>query len=272
MKIIDVIHVGRYTVPERNRQTLYKPWIAFQNRGFEQINLYSETGELIFDGTEQQPFIMFGIVNSLLEFKAGEDRENWVVMLGDLDSFKMAEKPRSVVMTYDQTELILPMIIPIKSERREYWRGKFMFLTDLWKEPIPFNKFRVECGVVEILFQLLNEINPSVDETRSPEGRLKRLIDDDRPSRYNLSELSEKCGYSNDYLRLLFQKRYQISPMTYRRKQRMAYAMELITSSHYSVKEIATKTGFRHESHFCTAFKEEFAQTPFQAIRSYRQG
>jgi AraC-like DNA-binding protein len=103
-----------------------------------------------------------------------------------------------------------------------------------------------------------------------PAARLKQLIDADSGHQFNLSELSGRCGYSSDHLRLLFQEQYHTSPLAYRQRQRQIRIMDLIINTDLPLKAIAEKSGFPHLTHFCTAFKKEFGLTPARAVKKHR--
>ena len=67
-------------------------------------------------------------------------------------------------------------------------------------------------------------------------------------------------------------REYRVSPLAYRRQRRMAQAMELISATGLSVKEIARRLGFHHTPAFTTAFAELFGRSPKEAIRAFRLG
>lgn len=234
------------------------------------MRFYTPSGKLFFKWSGEQPFLFLGAKGTVLDFKAGDKRKNYVIYLKDQNFFKLAKDPGKVEFSYDGNNLLLPAMAFIEESWVNEWERRFQTVLDIWLQPIPINRFRVECGVLGLLYHILNEMNPGVDSLLRPEWKLKDLIDKDRSSRHNISELSEKCGYSSDYLRILFQKSFGISPVAYRQKQRMNYAMSLIISSDLTVRDISYDTGFRHETHFCTAFKSEYKITPFEAIKKHR--
>ncbi|MBN2300885.1 MAG: helix-turn-helix domain-containing protein [Lentisphaerae bacterium] len=264
--------LGKYTFPQSNRQILTEPCIGFFQKGFDSIKLLSPSGQMIYEQSANEPFLMLGYKGCQIDFKANKDRENWVIMLEPNALFQKTDDVQLVKFHYENTWLTLPIITVLEKDRVESCRRKFQAMHDAWQTPLPINQFRVECGIVETIHHILNTATLSKANRYAPEQVLKNLIDEDRSSSYNLSELSKQCGYSSDYLRILFHKRYNVSPVDYRQRQRMTHAMNLITSTDLSVQAIARRIGFRHDTHFCTTFKKRFGLTPLQAIKTFRHG
>lgn len=272
MELVKIVHIGRYQMVETLKQRLARSWIALVVEGYDQLKLFSPKGKLLFEWNGLEPFLLLGYEGLVLDFVANEERDNWVVMCEQLDFFKPDENGYKVSFDYDGFPIVLPIVIPVAKETVYEWRRRFLKLQELWEQPIPVNRCCMEMGVIDILFHAISATSIIRTDKLAPEEKLKDLIDQDRSVRYNLAELSEQCGYSSDYLRLLFNKRYHISPAAYRNKQRMTYAMDLLTSTPLSVKDVARKTGFQYDAHFCTAFKKEFDMTPVQAIKKFRMG
>ena len=86
---------------------------------------------------------------------------------------------------------------------------------------------------------------------------------------FSISELSKKCAYSTDHLRVLFKNNYDISPQEYRIRRIMAYAMELICKSNLMVSDIADKCGFKYLSHFSSLFKKIHGISPATALKTF---
>ena len=57
----------------------------------------------------------------------------------------------------------------------------------------------------------------------------------------------------------------------YQKKQKLAYAAQLLANSDYQITQIAEILGFDSLSHFLRIFKEEYRMTP-KEYRKFRQG
>ncbi|EGA71663.1 3-methyladenine DNA glycosylase [Vibrio sinaloensis DSM 21326] len=80
----------------------------------------------------------------------------------------------------------------------------------------------------------------------------------------SLSELSERLGISDRYLRQLFQTHLGMAPKQYALYQQLMFAKHLLHSSSMPVTEIAFASGFNSVRRFNDAFKQVLKLTPSQ--------
>jgi AraC-like DNA-binding protein len=165
--------------------------------------------------------------------------------------------------------ITLPLALEIPEESIPGWQNEMKMIQTRLNDPLPSNSFLAKLGVLKIIRTMLEQ-TPQNHLGENPAGKLKRLIDEDTKFKKTISELSEKCGYCRDHLRIIFQKEFKISPNAYRNQKRLAKVMELISNSSLSIKEIAEKTGFDHSSHLCMEFKKHFGITPGKGVKKFR--
>ena len=84
----------------------------------------------------------------------------------------------------------------------------------------------------------------------------------------NAESLSTLCNISYDYLRILFQKFYGLSPIKYINKLKLNRAKELLSSGLYSVSESAYLSGFADVSHFSRFFKQNVGVSPINYVEN----
>lgn len=77
-----------------------------------------------------------------------------------------------------------------------------------------------------------------------------------------VSDLSDMCGISENYLRRIFNNVYGISPIKYINNLKINYAKDLIASGAYSVTEVCEMSGYADISYFSRLFKKKFAIPP----------
>ena len=82
----------------------------------------------------------------------------------------------------------------------------------------------------------------------------------------NAKQLAKIAGYSYDYFRKLFEQNMGVSVKDYLTQKRVAVAINMLKSKKYTVKEVAFNCGFKSSSHFCTVFKGETGETPYQTM------
>ncbi len=206
--------------------------------------------------------------NTEIDFEYNHKRENWVVVL-DIELFSDKQNPVNVIYKSDGKDIVLPGVLQVAPEHVSGWEGEFVRMKDAFNAGTPTDILRCEVGVYNILRYFL-DCRPDMYYATAA-AHLRWLIDNDTEVDSSLEELSIKCGYSPDHLRVLFEKQYNQTPLEYRNRKRMTKAMDLIGNSSLRIKEIAMHLGFHHVSHFSAMFKNHYNFTPTHAIQRFRK-
>ena len=83
-----------------------------------------------------------------------------------------------------------------------------------------------------------------------------------------LTDLSDVCGLTPNYITELFTRELKMSPMRYIRSQKLEYARILLADHSRSVAQIAEHLSFPGHSNFTEQFRRQYGVTPSQ----YRKG
>ena len=81
-----------------------------------------------------------------------------------------------------------------------------------------------------------------------------------------LSALAQLCGFSEPYLRKLFNIAFSVSPSNYIRNMRINYAKELLCTGEYSITSVAALAGFNSVVYFSREFKKATGVPPNKYI------
>lgn len=212
-------------------------------------------------------FLIVIPAGSRIHAQCNQNRCNWVIRIQS-NTIRAGESPGEIEVFCGETWVKLNAITPVADEYVAGWEGEFVRMHQAFCQPTPLQQFRVRVGVMGILRYIIDR---SPDTLRmTPAGKLKNLLDEGLAYTKTLQQLSQKCGYSADHLRILFKKEFGVTPLEYHNRTRMTRALSLIDNSDLRIKEIAEKSGFAQVSHFCTMFKQTFAMTPTQAIKALR--
>lgn len=92
--------------------------------------------------------------------------------------------------------------------------------------------------------------------------RALRMMDALALEDMSVSQLAEKLGMGERWLRGLFQKELGVSPQTLMNQKRLDAARRLLDQSSLSITEIAMSSGFQSIRRFNDAFKKRFHKTP----------
>ncbi|OAR41704.1 DNA-3-methyladenine glycosylase 2 family protein [Vibrio parahaemolyticus] len=93
------------------------------------------------------------------------------------------------------------------------------------------------------------------------------LIDRGELHHHSVSELAERVGISDRYLRMLFEQYLGMSPKQYAQYQQLMFAKQLLHSSSMSVTEVGFAAGFNSTRRFNDAFQKFLKLTPSQVRR-----
>ena len=127
----------------------------------------------------------------------------------------------------------------------------------------------VDNGDVRIVLEKLNsklsKSRPAVTESVTDKpgfNSLVKYVDENFTEKITLSSLSEKFGFSRNYICALFQKYYNQSLSMYLTDKRMKYAGELMNDRTLLIKQIGVMAGYTDYYHFFKVFKNYYGVSP----------
>jgi AraC-like DNA-binding protein len=119
-------------------------------------------------------------------------------------------------------------------------------------------KYYLTAGMNENIRLILgNDVNTDKDTDAAVKYILGNL-----DAEVTLEDIASQISVSISTLRRKFKKHFGIAPMNFLIKKRMAKAYELLTTTNYTVGDVAFFVGYSDHSAFTTAFKSEFKVTP----------
>jgi len=108
-------------------------------------------------------------------------------------------------------------------------------------------------------------VQQSLDTKMSKEcGAAKRYIDTNYMENITLDLLAELTHMNKFYLVHSFTKYTGLSPINYLTQRRIQIAMELLSSTDYSIAQVASYVGFSSQSYFSQVFRKALGITPVQ--------
>ena len=93
---------------------------------------------------------------------------------------------------------------------------------------------------------------------------VKKYIDQHYSRDISLDNLGEMAYINKYYLVHEFKKEYETTPIEYLVNKRIEVSKELLTTTDYSMEEIASVVGFNSQSYFNQTFKKKTNMTPSQ--------
>ena len=260
MEALKFFHSGFFNKKEHYIQKVRHVFLIFCFNGLE----YFKVGS--FEPKNTTPFCYLFFPGDEFEFKFNEKRENWVAQFDSPGIKYISDK--QFRFSYGSENIVLPRYIEIMPKDLLRWRNKFEVLTASFMNPVPYERMLIQLYLMDIFKYYIKVVQKK--RQSNPAAKLKELIDDPGNMGFALGELSEKCAYSTDHLRVLFKNNYGVSPKEYQIRRIMAYAMELICGSSLMVSDVAEKCGFQDLSHFSKLFKKVHGLSPRDALKRFR--
>lgn len=93
-------------------------------------------------------------------------------------------------------------------------------------------------------------------------GQIKQYLDSNYADNINLDTLAAMTHMNKYYLVHAFTRYTGLSPISYLNAKRLESSRELLTSTDYSILQIATSVGFSSQSYFSQVFRKEMDMTP----------
>ena len=143
-------------------------------------------------------------------------------------------------------------------------------ILDLSKRAHQINNLRIQSLLIDVLVHQIEGLYAENDKKELILNKnhydkivmAKSTIDKDLSKNYTISELAKYVGTNEQYLKKYFKQHYGKTVMGYITEKKMEHAKELMMTGNYRVADVARLTGYKHSTHFTTAFKKYFGFIP----------
>lgn len=99
--------------------------------------------------------------------------------------------------------------------------------------------------------------------------KARRYIEENYHDKITLNSLADSCNITKYYLSHQFTELYGKSPIAYLTEVRISAAKDLLTTTSYSIEEIAGSTGFSSSSYFSQTFQKICHVSPQQYRKAH---
>ncbi|OQA79244.1 MAG: HTH-type transcriptional activator Btr [Lentisphaerae bacterium ADurb.Bin242] len=119
---------------------------------------------------------------------------------------------------------------------------------------------------LRLLLSLLYLRGDSVNHALVSSTKIDRMIQQMRDYYYRhdlaIGELAREAGYSPRFIQTVFRKAVGTTPKEYLIRIRLEEAVKFLSEDKYSIKEIASLSGFRCPHYFTNSFRKHFGCSP----------
>ena len=169
----------------------------------------------------------------------------------------------------------LPVVTPLSSELFFYHKTVFNSFVQFFKNRLNKQKGRtnefysthlkIQSMLSMIIGNLINELDTELLNPESAEIRLMpaiEFINSSYKKGITLRELASLCFLSENYFHQLFKNAFGTTPNNYILQLRMNEAINLLTNTSMTVKEIAREIGYYDVAYFTRTFSKYFEISP----------
>jgi len=122
-------------------------------------------------------------------------------------------------------------------------------------------------GIVNYLVGMMYSLERNIELSKNQQqvdmiNRARLRIRESLESSITIQQVAEELGVSYSNFRKLFKEFTGLSPSTYQQDLRLQRAKELLTTTDYSIKEIAYRLNFESPDYFSSKFKAKMGCKP----------
>ena len=126
---------------------------------------------------------------------------------------------------------------------------------------------QVMAGIVNHLIGMMYSLERNIELGKNQiqvdmVNKARMLIRESLESDLSIQQIAEDLGVSYSNFRKLFKEYTGLSPATYQQELRLLRAKELLTTTEYSIKEIAYRLNFESPDYFSAKFKMKMGCKP----------
>ena len=188
-----------------------------------------------------------------------------------LDYNRIAKVDELIVIHFDTTNYASREIEYFVPQDPAVLSGLFREILELWNKKELGYKHK--CSAV--FYSILAECYKQNYVSRAQGSKIQKSVDyvlaSFKKSDLTMKEIADRSFMSEVYFRRLFKKEYGISPQRYIINLRIQYAMGLISTGYYSLKDVAFMSGYNDYKYFSVEFKKAVGISPSEYRYNYKQ-
>jgi len=184
-----------------------------------------------------------------------------------LDYERISKKDKFLVVDFCSKDIDFGDIEYFYPENTEKYRVLFEKAHRIWSQKKTGYRYMAASVFREILAEAHKDTTITELQKSGIYQSVKYIDDNMFKTDFNLSSAGNASYMSEVYFRRLFKKEFGISPKRYVINKRMEYAISLINSGYYPLKEIGFMCGYRDYKYFSVEFKKATGKSPSEYIK-----
>lgn len=189
---------------------------------------------------------------------------NDIIFVPKYFDYKLEAEDEELICIHMHSDKPLPMMIKsFTPENPQYFARKFQELYSVWSGKRVGYEYECKALLYKILMKIereLAEANSTIDSKISE--AIEYIHDNFATGDISVASLAAMCHMSDTYFRRLFVEKTSVTPTKYINTLKLGYALELLKSKYFNIREISEKCGFKTVSYFSEFIKKETGLSP----------
>lgn len=115
----------------------------------------------------------------------------------------------------------------------------------------------------EMLIQLTRKLTKKQSGCKDL-AYIANFLTESYSQKIDFNDMARQCGYSYDYFRHIFKKKFGLSPQNYVIEERLKNARDMLTKTNLTLTDISRCCGFSDNAQFSVMFKKKYGIAPKQ--------
>lgn len=186
-----------------------------------------------------------------------------------IDYLREASKENLIVIHFNSLNYFSKEIEYFYPKNQEKISGLFKQVLEVWNNKEIGYKHICSSLFYNIFAEIYKEMHISDKNNSKIEKSVKYISEFFKDSNISVKKAAKISNISEVYFRKLFKEEFGISPKKHIINLRIKYAVSLIESGYYSLKEIAFMSGFTDYKYFSTEFHKIIGIPPSKYYYNY---
>ncbi len=178
---------------------------------------------------------------------------------------------RLIVVHFDTLNYHSNEIECFMAENRERFADLFLQILEVWNKKETGYIHKCSALLYDIFFECYRQNYRPKNTTSKIHNSMTYLQQHYTDPTLTIGMIAAQSYISEVYFRKLFKREFDVSPQKYISSLRIQHATGLISTGYYSLKEVASLSGFSDYKYFSVEFKRQIGISPSKYFYNYNK-
>ena len=179
-----------------------------------------------------------------------------------LDYLREADVDELIAIHFQTSEYVSRGIEVLTPRDIERFSGLFHKILAIWESKVEGYRYLANACLYEIFSECQRECAGCMVDNSKIRASVEYMLGHYRDSDLTIGDIAARSFMSEVYFRKIFKEEYGISPQKYIVRLRLQYAIKLMSTGEYSLKDVALSSGYSDYKYFSSEFKKNYGVSP----------